>query len=286
MSSYVAYIATHRKPYVAIIERDGCSGHGYGSAMLADWLKTNLVSSGKSQAWLARELTSRLGRSIDRAAVNKMTTGDRKISADELIAITEILEIGRPDEREAKPKLVKSFDPDEIDPLEQFGDDRPEAAPHPKDFPKDAILEAAPRGGMGAGETALTSFAREVDGVSEVDAIRPDYWRFPQRFLNETLRRPATALLVIECEGDSMSPTIAPGERVWVDTSHKIPSPDGIYAMRDRFDNIVVKRVQLDESGDEPMLLIISDNPSHSMIKRRLADVPIFGKVVGGFRIF
>ncbi|MGW9332698.1 S24 family peptidase [Bosea sp. NPDC055594] len=254
--------------------------------MLAKWLKTNLDSSSHTQASLARELSERLGRSIDRAAVNKMTTGGRKISADELIAITEILGIGKPDDASLRPKLVKSFDPDEIDPLEQHGDDRPDAAPHPADFPKDAILEAAPRGGMGAGETALTAFSREVDGVSEVDAIRPDYWRFPQRFLNETLRRPATALLVIECEGDSMQPTLAPGERVWVDTTHKIPSPDGIYAMRDRFENIVVKRLQLDESGEEPMILIISDNPSHSTTKRRLADVHIFGKVVGGFRMF
>lgn len=189
------------------------------------------------------------------------------------------------DEEMPKP-LIGSFSPDDVDPLEQFGDDRPEAAPHPKDFPKDAILEAAPRGGMGAGETALTAFAREVEGVSEVDAIRPDYWRFPQRFLNETLRRPATALLVIECEGDSMQPTLSPGERVWVDTTHKIPSPDGIYAMRDRFENVVVKRLQLDESGDEPMLLVISDNPSHSTTKRRLDDVHIFGKVVGGFKMF
>jgi phage repressor protein C with HTH and peptisase S24 domain len=185
----------------------------------------------------------------------------------------------------ARP-LISSYDPDQLDPLEQHGDDRPEAAPHRADFPKDAILEAAPRGGMGAGETALTAFSREVDGVSEVDAIRPDYWRFPQRFLNETLRRPASALLVIECEGDSMQPTLAPGERVWVDTTHKIPSPDGIYAMRDRFENVVVKRLQLDESGDEPMILIISDNTSHSTTKRRLADVHIFGKVVGGFRMF
>jgi phage repressor protein C with HTH and peptisase S24 domain len=181
--------------------------------------------------------------------------------------------------------IVGSFDPDEPDPLAQHGDDRPDAAPHKADFPRDAMIELSPRGGAGNGEIAATALTREIDGVSEVDAIRPDYWRFPQRFLNETLRRSATALIVIECEGDSMKPTLAPGERVWVDTSHRIPSPDGIYALRDRFDNIIVKRVQLDETGENPMLLIISDNDMHPTSRRGLDEVHIVGKVVGGFRM-
>ena len=182
--------------------------------------------------------------------------------------------------------LIGSFDPDEPDPLAQYGDDRPDAAPHKMDFPRDAMIELAPRGGLGAGEIAVTALTREIDGVSEVDAVRPDYWRFPQQFLNETLRRSATALIVIECEGDSMKPTLAPGERVWVDTTHKVPSPDGIYALRDRFENIVVKRLQLDETGDKPMLLIISDNEMHPTSSRGLEEVHIVGRVVGGFRLF
>lgn len=177
--------------------------------------------------------------------------------------------------------LIESFDPD--------APDDAEAHNHPPvraDFPQDAIIELAPRGGLGDGDIATTALTREIEGISEVDAIRPDYWRFPQRFLNETLRRPAAALLVIECEGDSMKPTLAPGERVWVDTTHKIPSPDGIYALRDRFDNIIVKRLQLDESGPEPMLLILSDNAAHQPSRRGLDEVHIVGRVVGGFKMF
>ncbi|WP_054210609.1 LexA family transcriptional regulator [Bosea vaviloviae] len=193
--------------------------------------------------------------------------------------------LGKPENWLIGGPLVASFDPDEPDPLAQHGDDRPDAAPHKADFPRDAMIELSPRGGAGNGEIAATALTREIDGVSEVDAIRPDYWRFPQRFLNETLRRSATALIVIECEGDSMKPTLAPGERVWVDTSHRIPSPDGIYALRDRFDNIIVKRVQLDETGENPMLLIISDNDMHPTSRRGLDEVHIVGKVVGGFRM-
>lgn len=68
--------------------------------------------------------------------------------------------------------------------------------------------------------------------------------------------------------------------------SSGIPSPDGIFAFRDRFENIVIKRLQLDESGPEPMLLIISDNPAHPTSRRGLDEVNIVGRVVGGFRIF
>jgi hypothetical protein len=57
--------------------------------MLSEWLSRAMA--GKfSQAELARQLSERLGRSIDRAAVNKMVKGTRELSADELLAISDI----------------------------------------------------------------------------------------------------------------------------------------------------------------------------------------------------
>ena len=58
--------------------------------MLKTWLKEALDSKNLSQSELARLLTERLGRSIDRAAVNKMVKGTRKITGDEAVAIAEI----------------------------------------------------------------------------------------------------------------------------------------------------------------------------------------------------
>ena len=55
--------------------------------MLSEWLRSALEASGKSQTDLARHLTEALGKSIDRAAVNKMTKGTRGITAEELMAI-------------------------------------------------------------------------------------------------------------------------------------------------------------------------------------------------------
>lgn len=58
--------------------------------MLSDWVKDALDFSGMSGAELARRLSSRVGRSIDRAAVNKILKGLRRVSADEMVAISDI----------------------------------------------------------------------------------------------------------------------------------------------------------------------------------------------------
>lgn len=58
--------------------------------MLADWLTQVLLEAHISRTEMAKQLTQKLGRSIDRSAVSKMTLGTRAISADELMAIEEI----------------------------------------------------------------------------------------------------------------------------------------------------------------------------------------------------
>lgn len=92
----VAILETLASPAVAILENDASETSRYGLAMLSEWLHKAMIGAGFSQARLARELTYALGRSIDRAAVNKMTKGGRKISADELVAITQILQTEPP----------------------------------------------------------------------------------------------------------------------------------------------------------------------------------------------
>jgi SOS-response transcriptional repressor LexA len=58
--------------------------------MLSDWLQNVMEQTGIKQAELARLLSDELGRSIDRAAVNKMLKGTRAISGDELLAIERL----------------------------------------------------------------------------------------------------------------------------------------------------------------------------------------------------
>ena len=70
--------------------------------MVSDWLTQALKKSRISQAELARQLTIALKRSIDRAAVNKMVSGKRDISADEMIEIAKITAYPFPMEPESR----------------------------------------------------------------------------------------------------------------------------------------------------------------------------------------
>jgi transcriptional regulator with XRE-family HTH domain len=91
---------------VAIFNTDSGDELRYVDEMLSDWLRDALKEAGVSQAELARLLTEKLGRPIDRAAVNKMVLGTRRIFADELVAITQLLKADAPgSEPSTTPRL-------------------------------------------------------------------------------------------------------------------------------------------------------------------------------------
>ena len=78
------------------------------------------------------------------------------------------------------------------------------------------IPELDPLAKRGSGGT------REVrkEGRYE-DPIKPDGWFFPEGFVRDQLHSVPARLLVLDTTGDSMTPTVAPGDRVIVDTGHK-----------------------------------------------------------------
>ncbi|WP_375637106.1 S24 family peptidase [Bartonella sp. AP152HLJHH] len=81
------------KPHVAKLENDDCIQRTYNKDMtisISQWLQSALSEAGLSQSELSRQLTASLGRSIDRAAVNKMLKETRDISARELLEISKL----------------------------------------------------------------------------------------------------------------------------------------------------------------------------------------------------
>lgn len=89
-ASDVAHIATTWKGVVANLETDDCRAKRYATFMLDVWVKSAIEFGDISQAELSRRLTAKLGRSIDRAAVNKLLNGRRALAADEMIATAEM----------------------------------------------------------------------------------------------------------------------------------------------------------------------------------------------------
>jgi len=139
------------------------------------------------------------------------------------------------------------------------------------------IPELDTRAGMGGGGVP----ARELrkDG-RHADPVKTEGWLFPVSFVRDQLHTTPGRLLVLDTTGDSMAPTIVSGERVIIDTSHKTPTPDGLYAIRDTFECIVVKRLQVLRSSRPTRVKIISDNPNHPGEEMPLADLEVVGKVL------
>lgn len=144
-----------------------------------------------------------------------------------------------------------------------------------------AIKELETRAGMGGGGLVSVEVR---SGNLAADPVKPDRWHFPPGFIRDELRAMPAGVIIAETQGDSMTPTLHPGDRVVIDTSHRRPSPDGIYALRDQFGGLIVKR--LHALAKKGQFSIISDNSAHPPreAKGRDLEVDIVGRVVGAIK--
>ena len=186
------------------------------------------------------------------------------------------------DPQPRRTPLIPSYDPDAPDPVAQADEAPKEGVDIRASWPIDAIPELVARGGLGSGHTINTLAGGEMNTVDEV---KDDYWKFPSSFVRGVLDTRPPDLVVIECDGDSMEPTLRSGDRVYVNAAHRTPSPDGLYALRDAFGAIIIKRLEV--ASERPIRLrIISDNPKHSPREVGPDEVTVVGKVVAGLKLF
>jgi transcriptional regulator with XRE-family HTH domain len=111
-----------------------------------------------------------------------------------------------------------------------------------------------------------------------VERLKAEDWAFPASFVTNRLQASAKNLVVVEAEGDAMAPTIMSGDKVIVDSGHKTPSPDGLYAIRDSFENVIVRRLQVLRAAQPSRVKVISDNPKHAAEELALSEIEIVGK--------
>jgi phage repressor protein C with HTH and peptisase S24 domain len=128
-------------------------------------------------------------------------------------------------------------------------------------------------------DAAYSKLRKRKEG-QYMERIKPEDWAFPASFIANRLQASAKNLLVIEAEGDAMAPTIMSGNKVIVDTGHKKPSPDGLYAIRDSFENVIVRRLQLLRAAQPSRVKVISDNPKHAAEEAALSEIDIVGKAL------
>jgi phage repressor protein C with HTH and peptisase S24 domain len=153
----------------------------------------------------------------------------------------------------------------------QTKDEAPRSSEQPEQVP-----ELALRSDSAADQSKLK---KRKEG-QHVDRIKSQGWVFPASFVSNQLQTSPKQLLVVEAESDSMAPTLLPGEPVIVDAGHKTPSPDGLYAIRDSFNNVIIRRLQLLRAARPARVKIISDNPKHAAEEVALDNLEIVGKAL------
>ncbi|MFG1461774.1 S24 family peptidase [Xanthobacter sp. DSM 24535] len=154
-------------------------------------------------------------------------------------------------------------------------------------LPGDASAQIDVTAGMGGG--GLTIISDGVPGrkgmTFAAEHVR-DFWRLPKE-VTAALGLHAADIVVIPVQGDSMAETLSEGDYVFVDTRHRLPSPDGLYVLTDDFGGLVVKRLEVSSHprDEEATVRIISDNPRHAPKERQLSDLQIIGRVVRRFGV-
>jgi len=118
---------------------------------------------------------------------------------------------------------------------------------------------AAHEGLVAVNRTAVRASAGPGAIVSE-EAGRP-YFAFDERWLKALTGSPSDKLSIIRVEGDSMAPTLNPGDDILVDLADcEERLRDGVYVLRID-DALVVKRIALHPIGGR--VTIQSDNPAY-----------------------
>ena len=118
---------------------------------------------------------------------------------------------------------------------------------------------AAHEGLVAVNRTAVRASAGPGAIVSE-ESGRP-YFAFDERWLKALTGSPSDKLSIIRVEGDSMAPTLNPGDDILVDLADcEERLRDGVYVLRID-DALVVKRIALHPIGGR--VTVQSDNPAY-----------------------
>lgn len=145
----------------------------------------------------------------------------------------------------------------------------------PGGAPEIDVRPGAGQGQMGAEVVAISS-GGSVTGHKVVSE-----WVLPASFFRHELQASPTGSIFMAVVGDSMAPTLQPGNRIIVDTRQNTFGADGIYVFDDGDGEPRVKRLSKVLFSNPPAVTILSDNPAHPPQNALLGEVRIIGRVVG-----
>ncbi|WP_231711130.1 LexA family transcriptional regulator [Xanthobacter dioxanivorans] len=222
------------------------------------------------------------------AQIDRLEKGQRKLTKEWAVRIAPHLGIDPSDL--LFPDRARHLESEEV--AAQIGKpgDRPMTIGQEtgrRGIPDDASAQLDVTAGMGGG--GLTVISDGVPGRSGMtfaaEHVR-DFWRLPGDVL-ASLGLKARDVIVVPVQGDSMADTLMEGDFVFVDTRHRLPSPDGVYCLTDDFGGVVIKRLEVASHprDEEIVVRIISDNPKHPPKDRALSEIQIIGRVLRRFGV-
>lgn len=108
-----------------------------------------------------------------------------------------------------------------------------------------------------------------------------DFLHFKQEWIRQELRASPNDLYLIYVDGESMEPTLRPGDVILVDHRDQAQARDGVYVLR-LDGTLLVKRLQKLPGG---IIEVTSDNPAYKSFTLKLSemkeqDFDIIGRVV------
>jgi Peptidase S24-like len=179
-------------------------------------------------------------------------------------------------------KLVPIFEPGGVEPAELYalagvsGGGEQALAPIVGRRGADGAMLRIDELDVRAGAGALAGLTGEHEKVVAE-------WQVPSGIVRGYSTAPAADLRFITVMGDSMEPTLQPGQRVLVDTGDRKPSPPGVFVVWDGL-GLVIKRVQMLPHSEPARVKITSDNAKYDAYERTLEEAYIQGRVIGQWR--
>jgi len=214
--------------------------------IMDDNLKIARRNKGLTQLELSQKLQE-LGRKVSPQQISSWERGDYFPSHQNLSAICKILEVN----------LVTPLINQDFKVVGGSGDKNENLA-------NEFSLVEKKRGAISAGP-----------GLAPTDEVD-----FQLAFRNDWLEKHGgvNQLMVIQVEGDSMTPELRENDVVLINKNIKAVSlGGGIYAIKWN-DKILVKRLQVNPQTGS--VLIKSDNPTYETMETNLDDIEVVGKII------
>lgn len=130
----------------------------------------------------------------------------------------------------------------------------------------------------------------EIERVTELDARTARNgdletaasiidWGLPRHFVARLLPFGAGKIRIIHQCGDSMVPTVQPGQCLMVDIDDRTPDPPGLFAVWDGM-SVSIRRLEYIAMSNPPMIRVMRDNQRYSSQEVPLSDLRVCGRVV------